>query len=203
MSLGTHLNALEFGLHQQLRELKTELLQLSAETERPGVDHPLYHALTDRLGLHLQRLGRVQRELRHIEGQLAGRQQLVKGMHRGSDARWRANQSIQTHDHRRRELIGLLAELTAKLREIEQLGRAPTFLNVMQGVQTLGDEFTKIIDNFSKKADTHVAVDTQWAKHQISALRPAEPADVPLSLWLMMLTMLIRLVQIQREHRRN
>ena len=200
MSLGQQMNAVEMSLERLLRELKIEVITLHTQSERPGVDSPKFYELTGKLTNYQDRLERMNRELGRMEGNIRGRQQLVKHHHKGSTSRWGAQQSVNSHSSRKSQLTLLAAEVADKLAEAAHLGNTPGLGNVAKGIKKLGDHLSDIIDAARNEGETVISVDAQGLKDSLSAYGPqSQQIDIPMSFFTTTIFMILALMKKRRQ----
>jgi hypothetical protein len=202
MSLGQQMNAVEMSLERLLRELKIEVLTLSTQSERPNVDSPKFHELTGKLTNYQGRLERMNRELGRMEGNIRGRQQLVKHHHKGSAGRWGAQQSVNSHSGRKKQLTLLAAEVANKLAEAAHLGNTPGLGNVAKGIKKLGDHLSDIVDAARQEGETVISVDAQGLKDSLSAFGPqSQPVDLPMSFFTTTIFLILALMKKRNQRK--
>lgn len=202
MGPGRTLNVVRVQLQRMLLKLKGELLRVQMQPERPQIDSVKYHDLDRLIGKYRGRLEQYKRRVDEVNLGTRGMETINRNVRRGTDEWWRARHSVESHDRNRQALEPLIAEVTAIIGEIYQVGRTPTFGNMAKGIDKLGKQLEQIMDAASHGGEHQILVEAREAHHQ-HLVQPHAPGglDSGLSLWLTVLTLMVKLVQNRREKR--
>lgn len=201
MSLGQSFNAIEFGLERLLLEIRQEAIKLTASGHTPQITSANYHDFWNKLDGYQERLRGLVTALERSQDHIANRQFLARGL-RG-DARYRAQQSVRSHQERRHKLVDLAKEVQEALYAIYFRGQDPTAGDLMKGIDKLGKQLEKITQTI-KQTDAPGMHSLQVTANSLELqLRSASPMTdtAPLSIYLTFITLMIGLYKRLRESR--
>ncbi len=182
MSLGTQLNAIESSLERLFDEIRLETTRAAFRFEKGALHEDAHRAFVQVLSGFEDRLGRLTRALKQAEGQTRGRALLAKHAPRG-DARYRATQSAKTHGQRRQAIEEKARLVTVDLQKLAIDGTTPTFLDVANGMDSLGKTLEQIMGQARNDGDTVILHDAGNVRGDMASYQAMSPGsfDVPLS----------------------